>query len=39
MIEWPDVLISLYLNIRTKTQEMKSAGIEHAIAAIEPAKI
>jgi len=39
MIEWPGVHISLYLHIRTQTQEMKSAGIEPAIAAIESAKI
>jgi len=39
MIEWSDVNISLYLHIRTQTQEIKSAGIEPAIAAIEPTQI
>jgi hypothetical protein len=39
MIEWSDVHISLYLHIRTQTEVMKSAGIEPAIAAIEPAQI
>ena len=39
LIQRSDVHISLYLHTITQTKEMKSAGIEPAIAAIESAKI